>query len=179
MDNKQCICGCGEPTKGGDFRPGHDARYKSALITSAIGGNEEAIATLEARGWTKFLEKRQNAKAKTAAAKDSAEVNDDGLPMNASRPEDFADEEEWVKVICSGRMVVIRRTVKGQPFEEQLRFRNPYERSERVDGGNTYRKVAIRPSHPVLTNGVLQLREVETGGCRNIRITDVVGVLNR
>ena len=26
-----CKCGCGEMTKGGMFRPGHDARYHSAL----------------------------------------------------------------------------------------------------------------------------------------------------
>lgn len=25
-----CLCGCGEHTKGGKFRPGHDARYHSA-----------------------------------------------------------------------------------------------------------------------------------------------------
>lgn len=26
-----CLCGCGEKTKGGRFRPGHDARYHSRL----------------------------------------------------------------------------------------------------------------------------------------------------
>lgn len=28
---RECKCGCGEMTKGGLFRPGHDARYHSAL----------------------------------------------------------------------------------------------------------------------------------------------------
>lgn len=179
MDPKYCICNCGETTKGGDFLPGHDARYKSALITSAIGGNEEAKMILEVRGWTKFLEKRIAAKDKTAPReKDSAEVSGDGLPANATRPGDL-DEEAFVKAICSGRLVVIRRQVKGLDIEDQLRFRNPYERTERVDGGNTYRKVAIRPSKPVLTDGELRLHEEETGGCRTIRLADVVGVLKR
>jgi hypothetical protein len=26
----ECLCGCGERTKGGRFRPGHDARYHAA-----------------------------------------------------------------------------------------------------------------------------------------------------
>lgn len=54
---KPCLCGCGESTGGGTFRAGHDARYKSTLIREAMAGNEEATATLEARGWTKFLDK--------------------------------------------------------------------------------------------------------------------------
>jgi hypothetical protein len=28
---RECKCGCGEMTKGGLFRPGHDARYHAAL----------------------------------------------------------------------------------------------------------------------------------------------------
>ena len=28
---KECLCGCGEMTKGGTFRPGHDAKYHAAL----------------------------------------------------------------------------------------------------------------------------------------------------
>ena len=35
-----CKCGCGEMTKGGRFRPGHDARYHSALA------KEQAAAAL-------------------------------------------------------------------------------------------------------------------------------------
>jgi len=34
---KQCACGCGAMTRGGDFIPGHDARTLSAVISS-VGG---------------------------------------------------------------------------------------------------------------------------------------------
>lgn len=58
---RRCVCSCGEMTKGGEFLPGHDARYKSALIREVkAGGNDEARAELERRGWTKFLDKSLN-----------------------------------------------------------------------------------------------------------------------
>ena len=34
---RKCACGCGAMTRGGDFRPGHDARTLSAVISS-VGG---------------------------------------------------------------------------------------------------------------------------------------------
>lgn len=59
-----CLCQCGIKTKGGQFVPGHDARYKSQLIATALGDDADAAAEaeriLEGRGWTKFLEKRRN-----------------------------------------------------------------------------------------------------------------------
>lgn len=59
-----CLC-CGEPTKGGDFLPGHDAKYKAHLIREALaGGNPDAEADLAARGWTKFLDKRREVEAR-------------------------------------------------------------------------------------------------------------------
>lgn len=67
VDEEQptCICGCGEQTKGGKFRPGHDAKYKSTLINEALAGNNpEAEAILEERGWTKFLDKRREVLAR-------------------------------------------------------------------------------------------------------------------
>lgn len=33
----QCSCGCGEQTRGGDFRPGHDAKLR-ASIEESVGG---------------------------------------------------------------------------------------------------------------------------------------------
>jgi hypothetical protein len=58
-----CLCQCGIRTKGGQFVPGHDARYKSQLIATALGDDEEAAAhaerIIEGRGWTKFLDKRR------------------------------------------------------------------------------------------------------------------------
>lgn len=57
-ESPKCICGCGEATKGGQFRPGHDAKYKSQLIKEAMaGGNPAALTVLEQRGWIKFLDK--------------------------------------------------------------------------------------------------------------------------
>jgi hypothetical protein len=41
-----CYCGCGEETKGGKFRPGHDAKLLSALI-EAIGGIESLRTLVE------------------------------------------------------------------------------------------------------------------------------------
>lgn len=46
----QCAC-CGEPTKGGTFLPGHDAKYKSRLRREAAAGEVNAQAELEQRGW--------------------------------------------------------------------------------------------------------------------------------
>ena len=34
---KSCACGCGTETRGGDFRPGHDARTLSAIVDQAGG----------------------------------------------------------------------------------------------------------------------------------------------
>lgn len=51
-----CLCGCGRET-GGEFAPGHDARYKSQLLTRYIEGKDsEALAILKKRKWTKFIE---------------------------------------------------------------------------------------------------------------------------
>lgn len=59
-----CLC-CGEATRGGDFLPGHDAKYKAHLIREALaGGNPDAEAELERRGWTKFLDKRREVEAR-------------------------------------------------------------------------------------------------------------------
>lgn len=35
---KDCACGCGGTTRGGTFRPGHDAKLLSAMI-EAVGGD--------------------------------------------------------------------------------------------------------------------------------------------
>jgi len=32
-----CACGCGQPTKGGTFLPGHDAKLRAA-IEESVGG---------------------------------------------------------------------------------------------------------------------------------------------
>jgi len=45
-----CLC-CGEPTKGGKFRPGHDAKYKGKLQRAALAGDTAAVAVLTEHGW--------------------------------------------------------------------------------------------------------------------------------
>jgi hypothetical protein len=64
-----CECGCGEQTKTGKARfiPGHDAKLKSALIRSALGGDRVATQRLAKLGWTSHLDKsRESRKAKAA-----------------------------------------------------------------------------------------------------------------
>ena len=43
---RKCICGCGEETKGGRFRPGHDQKLRAA-IEDAAGGLEELRVIVE------------------------------------------------------------------------------------------------------------------------------------
>lgn len=43
---KICICGCGDNTKGGKFRPGHDQKLRAA-IEDAAGGLEELRVIVE------------------------------------------------------------------------------------------------------------------------------------
>lgn len=80
---KPCLCGCGEQTGGGDFRPGHDAKYKSTLIKEALtGSNPEALATLEARGWTKFLDKAQEIGTRPKAEPRERKAKDDAKAID-------------------------------------------------------------------------------------------------
>jgi hypothetical protein len=46
----KCEC-CGEPTRGGTFLPGHDAKLKSKFRIAAKAGDQKAAAELETRGW--------------------------------------------------------------------------------------------------------------------------------
>lgn len=56
-----CRCGCNEHTKGGDYRPGHDAKHKGKLMRTifyATGEErEQAKFELSVRGWSHFYEK--------------------------------------------------------------------------------------------------------------------------
>lgn len=45
-----CLC-CGEPTKGGKFRPGHDAKMKGKLQRAAVSGDQSAVDELVKHGW--------------------------------------------------------------------------------------------------------------------------------
>lgn len=46
IELKKCICGCGEVTKGGKFRPGHDQKLRAAIETAA-GGLESLRVIVE------------------------------------------------------------------------------------------------------------------------------------
>lgn len=84
-----CVCGCGEPTKGGEFRMGHDARHKSALIKEALaGGNDDALAEIERRGWLSHLDK-----AREVAARPKAE------PKQVRLDREETDEEKARKAL--------------------------------------------------------------------------------
>src|SRR5687767_11246181 len=48
-DPKECCCGCGELTRGGDFLPGHDARFRGQMLKAIDARDESAIAALLAR----------------------------------------------------------------------------------------------------------------------------------
>lgn len=47
MSSLECICGCGEKTKGGKFCPGHDQKLRKA-IEDAVGGLESLRSLVEA-----------------------------------------------------------------------------------------------------------------------------------
>lgn len=46
MAGRMCCCGCGEVTKGGKFRPGHDQKLRKA-IEDAVGGLESLRSIAE------------------------------------------------------------------------------------------------------------------------------------
>lgn len=54
---RECTCGCGEMTRGGKFRPGHDARLHSSLVATVsdvetrLETRQDALRKLEALNW--------------------------------------------------------------------------------------------------------------------------------
>jgi hypothetical protein len=79
-NSPKCECGCEATTKGGRFRPGHDARLKSALVNEALGGSKRAVTKLEKLGWKKFLDAKLAKKASTPAK--AEEASDDVNSLN-------------------------------------------------------------------------------------------------
>lgn len=57
---RNCRCQCGGTTRGGMFLPGHDARYRSALVSKARAEDEDtralAVRELKSLGWTGLLD---------------------------------------------------------------------------------------------------------------------------
>lgn len=75
-----CSCGCGEETKGGTWRVGHDAKHKSSLIARMRAGGEDAIeagAEMVSLNWStapRIQERLQGYAAQRAAANARAEA---------------------------------------------------------------------------------------------------------
>jgi len=51
VEPKECGCGCGAMTKGGEWAIGHDMRKKSSLLKAFDAGDVSAGAELVERGW--------------------------------------------------------------------------------------------------------------------------------
>jgi len=48
---RECGCGCGQMTKGGEWAMGHDMKLKSRLLIAFDAGDEAAGVELVERGW--------------------------------------------------------------------------------------------------------------------------------
>lgn len=82
---KLCLCGCGA-TVAREFKPGHDARLKGALIDAVLSGERpdaspalktagaKALLTIEARGWGAHLEKSRASRAAKVERKAAREA---------------------------------------------------------------------------------------------------------
>ena len=162
---KNCVCGCGGTTKGGDFLPGHDARHKSALFREARAGNAEALAEIDQRNWMhlydKSIPKRETDKPTKSRSREALGIPDDGMPKAAHRLDwhvrpldDIPDDEIWDELT--------KRTVHVvHPM------RPPYsEFAEDID------VEAVRVVHE---NGDIELYERGTGHSRVIRVADCRG----
>lgn len=44
MSEMVCVCGCGETTRGGRFRPGHDQKLRKAI--EDVGGGLEYLRAI-------------------------------------------------------------------------------------------------------------------------------------
>lgn len=74
MKAANCGCGCGAAVAPGrEYRQGHDAKHKSALLNAAVGTDRKAAAqarkVIAARGWEGHLAIREAMIAKKAARK--------------------------------------------------------------------------------------------------------------
>lgn len=48
-----CLCGCGMRTKGGTFRPGHDAKLRGKLCSGEKKGNSAQLAFMRKNHYKK------------------------------------------------------------------------------------------------------------------------------
>lgn len=84
QEPRRCECGCGALTSGARFRQGHDAKLKSTLIKAALAGSQRSISKLEKLGWSKFLDTKRAAIARTSGGvgrkRQIKRVEDPGAP---------------------------------------------------------------------------------------------------
>jgi hypothetical protein len=55
---RDCACGCGGITAGGEFLPGHDAKLLSNLTALALNGDKAALGEIAQRNWTHLYDQR-------------------------------------------------------------------------------------------------------------------------
>ena len=63
-----CKCGCGEHTKGGQFRPGHDARYHAAQRAAGKTPTYKLSAEVRAKRAQAIRDRRATTKAPEVAS---------------------------------------------------------------------------------------------------------------
>lgn len=119
-----CECGCLGATGGGRYLPGHDAKHKAQLITAALDGDADAIQTLEDKGWTKFLDKRREIKARPPKKR---------IPRTPGQPRQFSDstnphwdddtdlDEVWLK-LRSATWIGVQRGIHGILVTDEVRI---------------------------------------------------------
>lgn len=81
---------CGEPTKGGRFIAGHDAKLKGDLMRSAVEGNVKSILEMLIRGWLKRPQLLESSKLKLAEDTVEQMTENDGIEWLKG-----ANERRW------------------------------------------------------------------------------------
>lgn len=98
MHPRVCACGCGEETRGGEFRMGHDARHKSNLIKEALTDNPDALAEIERRGWLTHLDKAREIAARPV--KEPTERRVEQAESNEEKAQRAHDRLNVIKAAC-------------------------------------------------------------------------------
>lgn len=90
---------CGEPTKGGRFVAGHDAKLKGDLMRAAVGGDGHAILEMLHRGWLKRPQLLDPAKLAEAQAAFEAATEVQAVEFLQKR-----NEGRWAQAAAFARL---------------------------------------------------------------------------
>ena len=118
-----CECGCAGTTGGGRYLPGHDAKHKANLIEAALKDDQAAIDLLESKGWTKFLDKRREIKARPPKKRTPREKGQPRQFSEATNPhwDDDTDlDEVWAK-LKSASWIGVQRVIHGVVITDEVR----------------------------------------------------------